>query len=201
MAIDPADRYATVLDLTADVERWLADEPVSAWSEPLMERYARICRHQPVESLALTSGVAFFPMVIYYQLIALIADSRELSAAIHVVAFSAPLLYLLLAANVGFSIAILATFSRWFSLLGPFSIFFSSHARQRFRQWYVPSFWIGFRASLYGVPILAAYFVLQHYSVHPVVTLRSLFLLCAVAIGGGLVGANEPGADFSRKVV
>lgn len=34
MAIDPADRYATATEMADDVERWLADEPVSAWSEP-----------------------------------------------------------------------------------------------------------------------------------------------------------------------
>ena len=29
MALKPADRYASALDLAADVERWLADEPVA----------------------------------------------------------------------------------------------------------------------------------------------------------------------------
>ena len=35
MALRPDDRYASALDLAADVERWLADEPVSAEREPL----------------------------------------------------------------------------------------------------------------------------------------------------------------------
>ena len=35
MATRPEDRYATALELAADVKRWLADEPVTAWREPL----------------------------------------------------------------------------------------------------------------------------------------------------------------------
>ncbi|HEV3203498.1 MAG TPA: protein kinase [Gemmataceae bacterium] len=35
MALDPKKRYPTVLDLAVDLEHWLADEPVSAWKEPI----------------------------------------------------------------------------------------------------------------------------------------------------------------------
>jgi hypothetical protein len=48
MARKPADRYAAALDLAADFERWLADEPVSAFQEPLsarVRRWARRHRH------------------------------------------------------------------------------------------------------------------------------------------------------------
>jgi len=41
MALVPADRYATPLELAADVERWLADEPVSAYCEPWTVRANR----------------------------------------------------------------------------------------------------------------------------------------------------------------
>ena len=34
MAKDPDGRYATAAELAADVQHWLADEPVSAWREP-----------------------------------------------------------------------------------------------------------------------------------------------------------------------
>ena len=34
MTLDPADRYATSRALADDIERWMADEPVSAWREP-----------------------------------------------------------------------------------------------------------------------------------------------------------------------
>jgi serine/threonine-protein kinase len=47
MALDPADRYRTVSDLARDIERWLADEPVSAWQEPRLSRIRRwMLRHQ-----------------------------------------------------------------------------------------------------------------------------------------------------------
>ena len=38
MAATPEGRYATALDLASDVRRWLADEPVSAYREPLPAR-------------------------------------------------------------------------------------------------------------------------------------------------------------------
>ncbi len=44
MALEPADRYGTALELAADVEHWLADEPVTAWREPFYVRGARWMR-------------------------------------------------------------------------------------------------------------------------------------------------------------
>jgi WD40 repeat protein/tRNA A-37 threonylcarbamoyl transferase component Bud32 len=41
MAPEPGGRYATALDLAAEVERWLADEPVRAYREPGSARRAR----------------------------------------------------------------------------------------------------------------------------------------------------------------
>jgi len=41
LSSDPAARYATAAALAADVERWLADEPVSAYRDPLPERARR----------------------------------------------------------------------------------------------------------------------------------------------------------------
>jgi serine/threonine-protein kinase len=49
MASKPQDRYATALELAAEVERWLADDPVSCWREPWrarLQRWAR--RHRTV---------------------------------------------------------------------------------------------------------------------------------------------------------
>jgi hypothetical protein len=43
----PADRYATALELAADVERWLADVPVSACSERWPARAGRWARRHP----------------------------------------------------------------------------------------------------------------------------------------------------------
>jgi tetratricopeptide (TPR) repeat protein/tRNA A-37 threonylcarbamoyl transferase component Bud32 len=54
MALKPEDRYATALELAADVEHWLADEPVTAYREPLLRRLGRWRRRHP----ALAAGVA-----------------------------------------------------------------------------------------------------------------------------------------------
>jgi serine/threonine-protein kinase len=48
MRLRPEDRYAMAADLSADVERWLADEPVSAYREPLAARAARWARNHRV---------------------------------------------------------------------------------------------------------------------------------------------------------
>ncbi len=41
MALKPEGRYGSAQELAADVERWLADEPVTAYREPLPARLAR----------------------------------------------------------------------------------------------------------------------------------------------------------------
>jgi serine/threonine protein kinase len=41
MALRPEDRYPTPRALAEDVEQWAADEPVSAWREPLSRRSRR----------------------------------------------------------------------------------------------------------------------------------------------------------------
>jgi hypothetical protein len=47
LAREPGQRYGTALELAADVERWLADEPVAAWREPWAVRGRRwLGRHR-----------------------------------------------------------------------------------------------------------------------------------------------------------
>jgi tetratricopeptide (TPR) repeat protein len=46
MALDPACRYATPRELGEDIERWLADEPVRAYPEPLPDRVMRWVRRR-----------------------------------------------------------------------------------------------------------------------------------------------------------
>ena len=47
MALKPEDRYASSRALAEDVERWMADEPVSAWAEPWMQKLLRwLNRHR-----------------------------------------------------------------------------------------------------------------------------------------------------------
>jgi WD40 repeat protein/serine/threonine protein kinase len=55
----PADRYGSALDLAKEVERWLADEPVSAWREPVSVRAWRwVRRHRTQVSVAAALLVA-----------------------------------------------------------------------------------------------------------------------------------------------
>jgi serine/threonine-protein kinase len=53
LALGPAQRYGTALELAADVEHWLADEPVAAYAEPWAVRGRRwMRRHRPLVSTA-----------------------------------------------------------------------------------------------------------------------------------------------------
>jgi serine/threonine-protein kinase len=53
MSLLPSDRYRTPLELAADIDNWLADEPVSAWTEPLLLRARRwLKRHRIVVASA-----------------------------------------------------------------------------------------------------------------------------------------------------
>src|SRR5262249_26648626 len=60
MAPRPADRYGSCRALAEDIERWLADEPVSAYREPAPARLGRWGRrHRPlVTGLAATLLIA-----------------------------------------------------------------------------------------------------------------------------------------------
>jgi WD40 repeat protein/serine/threonine protein kinase len=49
MSLRPGDRYSNARDLAADIERWLADEPVLAYTETRWERLQRWARgHRPL---------------------------------------------------------------------------------------------------------------------------------------------------------
>ena len=48
MALAPEDRYPSAGDLASDVQRYLADEPVSVYREPLLQQAARVARHHKV---------------------------------------------------------------------------------------------------------------------------------------------------------
>jgi eukaryotic-like serine/threonine-protein kinase len=95
MALKPEDRYASCRFLADDVERWAADEPVSAWREPLSVRAGRwIRRHRTwligVSAVALVTplGLAAVATVqaranrdlIRYNFDLQIANRREIAA-------------------------------------------------------------------------------------------------------------------------
>jgi tetratricopeptide (TPR) repeat protein/tRNA A-37 threonylcarbamoyl transferase component Bud32 len=54
MARTPEERYGTALELAADIEHWLADEPVTAWREPVGVRMRRWVRRHA----RLVTGIA-----------------------------------------------------------------------------------------------------------------------------------------------
>jgi serine/threonine protein kinase/tetratricopeptide (TPR) repeat protein len=58
MARDVKNRYCSPLDLAAEVERWLADEPVIAFQEPLLQRARRWSRkHRTLVAGATAAGM------------------------------------------------------------------------------------------------------------------------------------------------
>lgn len=82
MALRPENRYATALDLAADVEHWLGDEPVSAFPDPLSVRVGRwVRRHRTlVMSAAAAAVVAVVVLTVSTWLLAR-ANRAEREAA------------------------------------------------------------------------------------------------------------------------
>jgi serine/threonine-protein kinase len=63
MARSPEDRYPSVNALADDLERWLADEPVSAWREPLRVRALRWIKRHRTPVIAALSAVLLTALV------------------------------------------------------------------------------------------------------------------------------------------
>jgi serine/threonine-protein kinase len=58
MALEPGDRYGSCRALAEDVERWMADEPVKAWSEPWTRTVLRwLTRHRAGVTAAAAAGI------------------------------------------------------------------------------------------------------------------------------------------------
>jgi tetratricopeptide (TPR) repeat protein/serine/threonine protein kinase len=57
MALRPADRYPTARALAGDIEKWLADEPVSAWRDPWRMRVGRWTRRHQKLTGATVAGL------------------------------------------------------------------------------------------------------------------------------------------------
>jgi hypothetical protein len=64
MKPNPAERYASVAELADDLERWLADEPVSAYREPLFVRIRRWARRHRTLVVAATAAVLLTAMAL-----------------------------------------------------------------------------------------------------------------------------------------
>ncbi len=76
MARKPEDRYATALELAADVEHWLADEPVSVYRDPLAIRVTRWARKHRT-AVAIGAAVLQTVVVVLAVSVFLIARSRS----------------------------------------------------------------------------------------------------------------------------
>jgi serine/threonine protein kinase/tetratricopeptide (TPR) repeat protein len=77
MAFNPADRYESALALASDVERWLADEPVSSDEETGREKVRRWARrHRPV----VAAGIALLTTAVIGLTAATWLISREETA-------------------------------------------------------------------------------------------------------------------------
>jgi len=67
MALNPAERYSDPRQISADLERWLADEPVSALRESVSVRLARLARRHRVwtQSLATATAIVAIGAIVF----------------------------------------------------------------------------------------------------------------------------------------
>jgi serine/threonine-protein kinase len=80
MARRPEERYATALDLAADVRRWLADEAVMAYAEPRAARARRWMRRHRALFSGAVAALAFGLAVLAGFATLLAGKNRELDA-------------------------------------------------------------------------------------------------------------------------
>jgi serine/threonine-protein kinase len=77
MARKPQDRYLTSRDLATDIERYLADEPVSAYAEPLAPRTWRWMRHHRTAVMSLMAATAVAVSALSAGIVLLSAANRR----------------------------------------------------------------------------------------------------------------------------
>src|SRR5262249_38502575 len=81
MALRPEDRYGSARALAEEIERWMADEPVGAWHEPVARRARRGARRN--RTAVTGAEAAVLAGLIGLAAVALIQSrsNRELTAA------------------------------------------------------------------------------------------------------------------------
>jgi serine/threonine-protein kinase len=78
MAMKPEQRYATALELAADVEHWLADEPMAAYAEPWPVRARRwLRRHQTLATATAAAVVVAAVSLAVAAALLVAANNRE----------------------------------------------------------------------------------------------------------------------------
>jgi type II secretory pathway pseudopilin PulG len=63
MSREPSQRYASALDMAADLDHWLADEPVKAHREPLSARVSRFVRHHRAWTMSGAAALAVIAVI------------------------------------------------------------------------------------------------------------------------------------------
>ena len=81
MALRPEDRYPTCRALADDIERWAADEPVSAWREPFPLRARRWLRRRRILVAGVGSAVIVAAVSLAVSTGMLAAKNRDLERA------------------------------------------------------------------------------------------------------------------------
>ena len=80
-ALKPGDRYATPMLLASEIEKWLADEPVSVWREPITVRARRWTRKHPASVAGVAAAVLVAVVGLSIGAIVLGQKNDQLSAA------------------------------------------------------------------------------------------------------------------------
>jgi serine/threonine-protein kinase len=75
LALRPEERYASALQLAADIEHWLADEPVAAYREPWTARLGRWGRRHRVVVAA--AGVLLLTAIVALSISTVLIRQRE----------------------------------------------------------------------------------------------------------------------------
>jgi serine/threonine protein kinase len=81
MHLEPAGRYRDAVELSQDVERWLADEPVLAWREPWHMRLGRWIRRNRSLAISLLASVLLISSVVGISIGLLRSERRDRAAA------------------------------------------------------------------------------------------------------------------------
>ena len=81
MNVEPRDRYASARALADDLERWMADERVSAWSEPFSRRAFRWMRRHRTFVITATAAVLVALLGVGAILVMRAQTNAELRAA------------------------------------------------------------------------------------------------------------------------
>ena len=85
MSLRIEDRYTTPLELASDVERWLSDEPVSCYPDPLAARIARWARRHPARVAAGISLLVAGVLAAVGITVVIASEQKKTEAALNLV--------------------------------------------------------------------------------------------------------------------